>query len=759
MVSKAGIRTRSPTSRLSQKWLSRKLDDNHCRRIGFEVPPRYRKERMLQVVVHLSYIASSAFGNSLYDNTGGSCLTWFDRTTHGEAFRNVRSFGAVGDGITDDTAAIQAALDYKRGNVGAKRPALIYLPPGTYNVNDTLVCWFHTHMVGSSLCNSTIRLRKSSPGFSVPAPHSSFGYYTKPVVVFQSGFNIPTDTHAWWADHSNPVTAWWCHNTSKSDMPCGDGFNMNFFSHIRNIRIEVQEGNPGASGLMWNVAQQTSIRNVTIDLTRSGAVGLDVSGDASDVLAYHENNVRQDRGGGGTIEDVDIVGGVWGMRASGSQWTLRGLRIRQSSAVGVVLLGDVWSFTFIDLRVSNTPLAVTIQHCQAVLFVDCAFSNISGPFAVAVNAHSQLYLERVALESSTGGNQSAYLVNTGVKALPPNQAYYTGRAFHQASTLPINGFVPAASWQETPTMLLRGRRTFDDVTPDTFVNVLEGPGCKGNWVADDTACLQHAIDSAQTVFLPYGFYRVSRPIFLRNGTRLVGECLSRIVLTDNATGYSNVDDPRPVIVANEGTDVVITDVRITSGAFNPGAVLLWWNVSGAASGLWDVHLSCGSGAEGAGGRTRGPVQFVGCAFEHHVRSAFNLSGVSDVTFYALQTENTANATVISDADRVLVYGSVITLSREWVQSMVTVTNTTNLAIYGLNTLMKRQPSPVKNWSMVVFPDHPDWNVPSLIPHGGEAPYAGVLTRAETRRVLRDFLDCVTAIETVKCNIFFSAHNM
>lgn len=34
-----------------------------------------------------------------------------------------------------------------------------------------------------------------------------------------------------------------------------------------------------------------------------------------------------------------------------------------------------------------------------------------------------------------------------------------------------------------------------------------------------------------------------------------------------------------------------------------------------------------------------------CAFEHHVRSAFNLSGVSDFTFYALQTENTANATV------------------------------------------------------------------------------------------------------------------
>lgn len=61
--------------------------------------------------------------------------------------------------------------------------------------------------------------------------------------------------------------------------------------------------------------------------------------------------------------------------------------------------------------------------------------------------------------------------------------------------------------------------------------------------------LTHAIIQARTVFLPYGFYRVSGPLYLRNNTRLVGECLSRIVLTDNATGYDNVDVPKPVIVA------------------------------------------------------------------------------------------------------------------------------------------------------------------------------------------------------------------
>ncbi len=52
--------------------------------------------------------------------------------------------------------------------------------------------------------------------------------------------------------------------------------------------IQVGEGNAGASALLWNVAQQTSIRNVSIDLSRSGLIGLDVSGDV-DVLAYYEH--------------------------------------------------------------------------------------------------------------------------------------------------------------------------------------------------------------------------------------------------------------------------------------------------------------------------------------------------------------------------------------------------------------------------------------------------------------------------------------
>jgi polygalacturonase len=47
-------------------------------------------------------------------------------------FVNVKDFGAIGDGVTDDTAAIRAAAD-------AVAPGgTIYFPSGTYFVGD---CW------------------------------------------------------------------------------------------------------------------------------------------------------------------------------------------------------------------------------------------------------------------------------------------------------------------------------------------------------------------------------------------------------------------------------------------------------------------------------------------------------------------------------------------------------------------------------------------------------------------------------------------
>ena len=146
---------------------------------------------------------------------------------------------------------------------------------------------------------------------------------------------------------------------------------------------------------------------------------------------------------------------------------------------------------------------------------------------------------------------------------------------------------------------LRPRETFEDAP--SFVNVLEH-GCRGDWITDDTECLQSAIAKAKVVFIPFGVFRISETLRLRSDTTLVGEGLSRIVLSDHAAGFDQADSPRPMISTPDDAEgsVVLTDLRLTSGAGNIGAVLLSWAV-GPRSNIWDVHISVGSGPEGAGG--------------------------------------------------------------------------------------------------------------------------------------------------------------
>lgn len=49
---------------------------------------------------------------------------------------NVKRYGAVGDGVTDDTAAIQAAIDAAVSS--SVSTGTVYFPPGTYNIDDLL---------------------------------------------------------------------------------------------------------------------------------------------------------------------------------------------------------------------------------------------------------------------------------------------------------------------------------------------------------------------------------------------------------------------------------------------------------------------------------------------------------------------------------------------------------------------------------------------------------------------------------------------
>src|ERR1700730_4424322 len=90
---------------------------------------------------------------------------------------NVRDFGAKGDGRSDDTAALQAAINAAGPNTGAFfwRSRIVFLPDGIYRVSAPLQRRYANGAFGSgmilqgqSTTGTVIRLTDHAAGFGDP---------------------------------------------------------------------------------------------------------------------------------------------------------------------------------------------------------------------------------------------------------------------------------------------------------------------------------------------------------------------------------------------------------------------------------------------------------------------------------------------------------------------------------------------------------------------------------------------------------------
>lgn len=86
---------------------------------------------------------------------------------------SVRDFGAIGDGVTDDTVAIQAALTSAKA---------VYVPPGTYRISNTLTVTYGRALYGAG--QSSI-LKGASTGFDLI--HLPDGYATVCALRLENG--------------------------------------------------------------------------------------------------------------------------------------------------------------------------------------------------------------------------------------------------------------------------------------------------------------------------------------------------------------------------------------------------------------------------------------------------------------------------------------------------------------------------------------------------------------------------------------------
>lgn len=85
-----------------------------------------------------------------------------------QEFVSVKDFGAVGDGVTDDTAAIQAAIDAAK---------TIYIPTGTYIVDHLLVNTQGTIIQGASGLSSVLKLKDGANDYVIEFAASNWQMY------------------------------------------------------------------------------------------------------------------------------------------------------------------------------------------------------------------------------------------------------------------------------------------------------------------------------------------------------------------------------------------------------------------------------------------------------------------------------------------------------------------------------------------------------------------------------------------------------
>ena len=134
---------------------------------------------------------------------------------------NVKTnYGAKGDGFTDDTCAIQAALaDGRTTNIDYYgRPKALYFPAGTYLVKDTLEwrgCCLSLQGQGQGI--SIIKLKDSSVGF---------GDRNVPKAVIKT--------------------------------PSG---NMSFRQNISDLSVNTGKNNPGAKGIAFVSSHRINTQN------------------------------------------------------------------------------------------------------------------------------------------------------------------------------------------------------------------------------------------------------------------------------------------------------------------------------------------------------------------------------------------------------------------------------------------------------------------------------------------------------------------
>ena len=396
---------------------------------------------------------------------------------------NVRDFGAMGDGVHDDTHALRHALEASRVDQGRVfwPSKIVFLPPGVYRVTDTLALrdatGAHTnalHLMGASASTVTIRLDSGASGFDREGS-------PKAVIYTSSRLLGGSDTAG-----------------GKNYRDLGEG-NDAYGNYVENLTIDVGDDNPGAVALDYLANNMGAVRQVRLRAGRnSGHTG-----------------IRMDRKWPGPllIDDLRVDGFAVGLSAKHSEYGITGdgLRFEGQRVTAIRNTDNMLALRRVQIISSGAATAVENLGQKGLIAAQDWDVHLSRPDGNWVVNQAYMNLHQVRLHHRPASSAAP---SSGRLEQAQDGAY------RQQDLLPGMGGVWQLSRPLSPPAWQAPFSRWANV--QTF-------GARPNSGKDDGAAIQRALDSgAEVVYFPTGRYLTSRPLVIPAAVRRVAGMMSSL---------------------------------------------------------------------------------------------------------------------------------------------------------------------------------------------------------------------------------------
>lgn len=486
-----------------------------------------------------------------------------------------KDFPVHGDGVTDDSAAIQAAID----RAAEHGEGIVFVPSGRYRVTRTIYVWPSVRVIGYGNTRPVFVLAEDTPGYQ-----QGLGY----MFLFTGGkpLRLPRINFAT-GRPSEPIVG-----TVPPDASIPDANPGTFYSAMSNADFEIGKGNPAAVAIRFHTAQHSYLAHMDFWIGSGLAALKDIGNEAED-LHFHGGQY-------GIVTEKPSPG--WQFTLLDSTFEGQSKAAIQEHEAGLTLIHDTFR---------NVPHAVEVDpnYSEQMWVVRSLFEDISGPaivFGNENNAQTEINLEDIACRRVKTFVQ---MRESGKTMSGPSESYVVKRFSHGLT------MTDAKDWGSIETVFdahageppSQSKNAIVSLpASDTWVN-LKSLGVAGDGVTDDTAAIQKAINEHTVLYIPMGRYLVTNTIRLRPDTVLIGlhPSMTQFDLKDDSPGFQGIGEPRALLEAPAGGQNIVTGIGLFTGGINDRAVGALWK-SGANSLMQDVRFLGGHGTYAANGTRLNP---------------------------------------------------------------------------------------------------------------------------------------------------------